>query len=102
MEHKSLLNRLLSGRDLAGEEMEIFVGAVMDGVVDDVVVAAVLAALRAKGETGVEIAAAALSISALSSTSMERSYPVLLGVSRLGFGSAVRQIGWFQFVDIGG
>jgi anthranilate phosphoribosyltransferase len=57
--HKPLLNRLLAGSDLAGEEMEIFVGAVMDGGVDDVVVAAVLAALRAKGETGVEIAAAA-------------------------------------------
>jgi len=59
IDHKPLLNRLLAGRDLAGEEMEIFVGAVMDGGVDDVVVAAVLAALRAKGETGVEIAAAA-------------------------------------------
>ena len=59
IDHKPLLNRLLAGRDLAGEEMEIFVGAVMDGGVEDVVVAAVLAALRAKGETGVEIAAAA-------------------------------------------
>ncbi len=59
IDHKPLLNRLLSGDDLAGEEMEVFVGAVMDGGVDDVVVAAVLAALRAKGETGVEIAAAA-------------------------------------------
>jgi anthranilate phosphoribosyltransferase len=59
IDHKPLLNRLLAGRDLAGEEMEVFVGAVMDGGVDDVVVAAVLAALRAKGETGVEIAAAA-------------------------------------------
>ncbi len=59
IDHRPLLNQLLAGSDLAGEEMEIFVGAVMDGGVDDVVVAAVLAALRAKGETGVEIAAAA-------------------------------------------
>jgi len=59
IDHKPLLTRLLAGTDLAGEEMEIFIGAVMDGGVDDVVVAAVLAALRAKGETGVEIAAAA-------------------------------------------
>jgi len=57
--HKPLLNRLLAGESLSGEEMEEFIGAVMDGGVDDVVVAAVLAALRAKGETGVEIAAAA-------------------------------------------
>ena len=59
IDHKPLLNRLLAGDDLSGAEMESFVGAVMDGGVDDVVVAAVLAALRAKGETGIEIAAAA-------------------------------------------
>jgi anthranilate phosphoribosyltransferase len=59
IDHKPLLNRLLAGRNLAGAEMEAFVGAVMDGGVEDVVVAAVLAALRSKGETGVEIAAAA-------------------------------------------
>lgn len=59
IDHKPLLNRLLAGGDLSGEEMESFIGGVMDGIVDDVVVAAVLAALRAKGETGAEIAAAA-------------------------------------------
>ena len=59
IEHKPLLNRLLAGKSLSGDEMEMFIGAVMDGGVDDVVVAAVLAALRAKGETGVEVAAAA-------------------------------------------
>jgi anthranilate phosphoribosyltransferase len=56
---KEILNRLLAGEDLEPRVMEIFVGAVMDGIVDDVVVAAVLAGLRAKGETGVEVAAAA-------------------------------------------
>jgi anthranilate phosphoribosyltransferase len=39
--------------------MEAFVGLVMDGALADVVVAAVLAALRAKGESGSEVAAAA-------------------------------------------
>ncbi len=56
---KAVLNRLLAGRDLEPEVMEAFVGLVMDGAVEDVVVAAVLAALRAKGETGAEVAAAA-------------------------------------------
>ena len=59
VDHKSVLNGLLAGKDLEPEVMETFVGAVMDGGVDDVVVAAVLAALRAKGETGAEVAAAA-------------------------------------------
>jgi anthranilate phosphoribosyltransferase len=56
---RSLLNRVLAGKDLEPEVMETFIGAVMDGGVEDVVVAAVLAALRAKGETGAEVAAAA-------------------------------------------
>jgi anthranilate phosphoribosyltransferase len=59
IDHKAVLNRLLAGQDLEPEVMETFIGAVMDGGVDDVVVAAVLAALRAKGETGAEVAAAA-------------------------------------------
>ena len=57
--HKPILNALLAGNDLDAPTMEQFIGAVMDGAVDEVVVAAVLAALRAKGETGTEIAAAA-------------------------------------------
>ena len=59
VDHKTVLNGLLAGQDLEPQVMETFIGAVMDGVVDDVVVAAVLAALRAKGETGAEVAAAA-------------------------------------------
>jgi anthranilate phosphoribosyltransferase len=59
IDHKSVLNRLLAGRELEPEVMEAFVGLVMDGALADVVVAAVLAALRAKGETGSEVAAAA-------------------------------------------
>jgi len=59
IDHKAVLNVLLAGEDLEPEVMEVFIGAVMDGGVDDVVVAAVLAALRAKGETGAEVAAAA-------------------------------------------
>ncbi len=59
VDHKTLLDRLLAGRDLEPQTVEAFVGAVMDGAVDDVVVAAFLAGLRAKGETGAEVAAAA-------------------------------------------
>ncbi|HSO22151.1 MAG TPA: hypothetical protein VLT81_04540, partial [Chondromyces sp.] len=59
LDHRPLLNRLLAGHDLEPAVVEAFVGAVMDGAVDDVVVAAVLAGLRAKGETGAEVAAAA-------------------------------------------
>jgi anthranilate phosphoribosyltransferase len=59
IDHKALLNRLLSGGDIEPHVMEAFVGLVMDGALADVVVSAVLAALRAKGESGAEVAAAA-------------------------------------------
>jgi anthranilate phosphoribosyltransferase len=59
IDHKALLNRLLSGEDIEPHVMEAFVGLVMDGALADVVVSAVLAALRAKGESGAEVAAAA-------------------------------------------
>ena len=59
IDHRPLLNTLLEGRDLEPAAMEEFLGAVMDGAVDDAVVAAFLAALRLKGETGAEVAAAA-------------------------------------------
>ena len=41
-DHKALLNRVLAGKDLSSSEMEAFIGAIMDGGVDDVVVAAML------------------------------------------------------------
>ena len=59
IDHKALLNKLLAGEDVEPHVMEAFVGLVMDGALADVVVAAVLAALRAKGESGSEVAAAA-------------------------------------------
>jgi anthranilate phosphoribosyltransferase len=71
IDHKALLNRLLAGKNLTSREVEEFIGAVMDGEVDDVVVAAALAALRLKGETGVEVAAAARAM-------RSRSLPVLI------------------------
>jgi len=74
--HRALLNRLLAGKDLSSSEMEEFIGAVMDGGVDDVVVAAMLVALRAKGETGKEVAAAARAMRA-------RSLAVAIANSRL-------------------
>ena len=66
IDHKTLLNRLLAGKDLSSGEMEGFIGAVMDGGVEDAVIAAVLIALRAKTETGVEVAAAARAMRARS------------------------------------
>ena len=71
VDHKTLLNRLLAGKDLSSGEMEAFIGAIMDGGVDDVVMAAMLVALRAKGETGPEVAAAARAMRA-------RSLPVAI------------------------
>jgi len=63
---KGLLNLLLTGKDLEPDVMEAFIGAIMDGGVDDVVMAAILVALRAKGETGPEVAAAARAMRARS------------------------------------
>ena len=56
---KSMLMRLLSGDDLGGKEMSRLIGAMMDGQVPEVVMAGLLVALRAKGETATEVAAAA-------------------------------------------
>lgn len=56
---KNTLNTLLSGTDLAPDEMEALVGAIMDGDLDHAQVAGLLVALRAKGEVGAEVAAAA-------------------------------------------
>ena len=59
MDYKALLNRLIAGEDMAPAEVEEFFGAVMDGGIDGAVTAAILVALRMKGETGPEVAAAA-------------------------------------------
>jgi anthranilate phosphoribosyltransferase len=56
---RSMLQRLIDRQDLDGSEVERFIGDVMDGRVEGPEVAAVLVALRMKGETGVELAAAA-------------------------------------------
>jgi len=58
-EHRQMLQRLIEGRDLEGPELQRFVGDVMDGRCDPSMVAGVLVALRAKGETAREVAAAA-------------------------------------------
>jgi anthranilate phosphoribosyltransferase len=55
----SMLQRLIDRQDLDGAELEQFVGAVMDGRLEGPEVAAILVALRMKGETGTEVAAAA-------------------------------------------
>jgi anthranilate phosphoribosyltransferase len=56
---RALLERLIDRQDLDSAEMERFVGDVMDGMIEGPEVAAVLVALRMKGETGEEVAAAA-------------------------------------------
>jgi anthranilate phosphoribosyltransferase len=56
---KAVLNRLVAGEDLDAAATETVIGALMDGVVDPIVTSALLVALRAKGETAVEVASAA-------------------------------------------
>jgi len=56
---RDLLNPLIARQDLEPEAVEAFFGAMMDGLLEETPVAAVLVALRAKGETGLEVAAAA-------------------------------------------
>ena len=68
---KALLSALLLGKDLEPDVMEAFIGAVMDGDVEDAVMAGILVALRAKTETGAEVAAAARAMRA-------RSLPVAI------------------------
>ncbi len=51
-----LLDRVLRGEDLREDEAEVVLGQVMAGEVEDVVLAALLAGLRAKGESADEVA----------------------------------------------
>jgi len=59
MQLKEILSRLMDGQSLDRETVEGFFGTLMDGKLAPEVAAAVLVALRMKGETGVELAAAA-------------------------------------------
>ncbi|KAB2956085.1 MAG: anthranilate phosphoribosyltransferase [Thermoanaerobaculia bacterium] len=54
-----MLARLIAREDLPGAEIEALIGRVVEGRVPDAMVAALLAALAAKGETAEEIAGAA-------------------------------------------
>ncbi len=56
---RALLRRLMAGESLPGDEVEALFGAIMDGLLEPGVAAAFLVALRMKGETGTEVAAAA-------------------------------------------
>lgn len=56
---KTTLATLLAGDDLDAATMEALVGAIMDRALEPVQTAAILVALRAKGEAPVEVAAAA-------------------------------------------
>lgn len=59
METKKLLNQLLAGEDASEEAMTSFIGAMMDGEIFESASAGILIALRAKGETALEVASAA-------------------------------------------
>jgi len=59
VEARNLLRRLMAGDCLEGPDVEAVFGAIMDGAFEPPVVAAFLVALRMKGETGTEVAAAA-------------------------------------------
>lgn len=59
LDHKRVLEALLNGDDLDASTMEALMGAVMDGELEHAQVAGLLVALRAKGESGIEVAAAA-------------------------------------------
>jgi len=56
---KETLESLLNGDDLDVVTMEALMGAIMDGELEHAQVAGILVALRAKGESGIEVAAAA-------------------------------------------
>ena len=59
MESRAILEALLNGDSLDAATMEGLMGAIMDGVLEPVQTAALLVGLRFKGESGVEVAAAA-------------------------------------------
>ena len=59
VEVKRVLDSLLNGDDLGASTVEGLFGAIMDGELEDAQVAGILVALRAKGESGSEVAAAA-------------------------------------------
>ncbi|MCP4901954.1 MAG: anthranilate phosphoribosyltransferase [bacterium] len=59
VDSKKLLTRLIDRQDLDRDEVESLFGAIMDGRLSESVVAGLLVALRMKGETGGEVAAAA-------------------------------------------
>ena len=59
MESRAILEALLNGDSLDAATMEDVMGAIMDGVLEPVQTAALLVGLRFKGESGVEVAAAA-------------------------------------------
>ncbi|NNM81472.1 MAG: anthranilate phosphoribosyltransferase [Burkholderiales bacterium] len=68
MKHQDAINALLARRNLDNEEMSSVMRQVMSGDLTPVQIAGIVVALRAKGETVVEIAAAAKVMRELSTT----------------------------------
>jgi anthranilate phosphoribosyltransferase len=55
MQAKDILHKVASGQDINRDEARSFLGFVMRGEVSEIVLAAFLAAMKVKGETGEEI-----------------------------------------------
>lgn len=66
MNVKDILNQLLDHKDLSSDQMEVVMNALMSGETTDAQTAAILIALRAKGETIEEMTAAAKVMRSLS------------------------------------
>ncbi|MFP4481172.1 MAG: anthranilate phosphoribosyltransferase [Thermovirgaceae bacterium] len=80
---KETLERIFSGRNLDAEEMKDAMEAIMEGEVCEVHMAAFLAGLRTKGETPVEIAAAA-SVMREKATPVKVNSPVVVDIVGTG------------------
>jgi anthranilate phosphoribosyltransferase len=70
-----VIERLLDREDLDGEAVEQVFGAILDGAVPTAQIAGFAIALRAKGETAIEIAAAARALRARASMLRPRTSP---------------------------
>ncbi|MCZ8239005.1 MAG: anthranilate phosphoribosyltransferase [Leptospiraceae bacterium] len=79
MQAKDILHKVASGQDINRDEARSFLGFVMRGEVSEIVLAAFLAAMKVKGETGEEILgfAQAMKKAALAPKTTHWEYPVI-------------------------
>ncbi|NCN08788.1 MAG: anthranilate phosphoribosyltransferase [Leptospira sp.] len=79
MQAKDILHKVASGQDINRDEARSFLGFVMRGEVSEIVLAAFLAAMKVKGETGEEILgfAQAMKKAAVAPKTSQWDYPVI-------------------------